>query len=282
MRLGRTLTMGLSAAAVWAMTAPAAFAQEVLGRPYDWQMGMQASVTSLKTGIGNFHNLLLILITLITVFVMALLLYVMVKFNAKANPVPSKTSHNTLIEVLWTVIPIMILVVIAVPSFKILYDQERIPENADINLKVTGFQWYWGYEYPDEKIGFESRMVDEKDLKPGQYRLLSVDNPVVVPVNKVVRIMTTANDVIHAWTVPAFGVKKDAYPGRINEMWFKAEKTGTFYGQCSELCGTLHGYMPIQVNVVSDADYAAWLAEAKKKFAMDDAAGATRVAAVKN
>lgn len=281
MRLGRALTTGLFAAAVWGMTAPLALAQE-LGRPYDWQMGMQGSVTSLKTGIGNFHNLLLILITVITVFVMALLLYVMVKFNSKANPVPSKTSHNTLIEVLWTVIPIMILVVIAVPSFKILYDQERIPQNADITLKAIGFQWYWGYEYPDEKIGFESRLIDEKDLKQGQIRLLSVDNPVVVPVGKVVRVQATANDVIHAWTVPAFGVKKDAYPGRINEMWFKAEKTGTFYGQCSELCGTLHGYMPIQVNVVSEADYAVWLAEAKKKFAMDDAAGSTRVAAAKN
>jgi len=282
MRLGRALMTGLSAAVAWGAMMPLALAQE-LGRPYDWQMGMQGSVTSLKDGIGNFHNLLLILITLITIFVMALLLYVMVKFNSKANPVASKTSHNTLIEVLWTVVPIMILVVIAVPSFKILYDQERIPENADITLKAIGFQWYWGYEYPDEKVAFESRMIDEKDLKQGQLRLLSVDNPVVVPVGKVIRVQATANDVIHAWTVPAFGVKKDAYPGRINEMWFKAEKTGTFYGQCSELCGTLHGYMPIQVNVVSEADYAVWLAEAKVKFAMDDgAAGSTRVAAAKD
>jgi cytochrome c oxidase subunit 2 len=183
------------------------------------------------------------------------------------------------VEVIWTVVPIMILVIIAVPSFKILYDQERIPEQVDLTIKATGFQWYWGYEYPDQSVTFESRLVEEKDLKQGEPRLLTVDNPVVVPVNATVKVMITANDVVHAWTVPSFGVKKDAYPGRLNEVWFKAERVGTYYGQCSELCGTLHGYMPIMVKVVSPEDYAAWLADAKKKFADEDGARApTRLA----
>lgn len=278
MRFDRLLGWGISA--ITALGSAPALAEEMYGQPRPWQLGLQPGVTSLKEGIGDFHNLLLVIITAITVFVLALLVYVMFKFSAKNNPVPSRTSHNTLVEVVWTVVPIMILVVIAVPSFKILYDQERIPDKVDLTVKATGFQWYWGYEYPDQGFSFESRMVEQKDLKPGEPRLLTVDNPIVVPVNATVRVLTTASDVVHAWTVPAFGVKKDAYPGRINQLWFKAERVGTYYGQCSELCGTLHGFMPIMVKVVSPADFAKWLDEAKKKFA--DADAPKRLAAAQN
>jgi cytochrome c oxidase subunit 2 len=174
-----------------------------------------------------------------------------------------------MLEVLWTLIPSLILIVIAVPSFKVLYSQDNIPK-ADVTVKAIGYQWYWGYEYPDEKIAFDSYMVAEKDLKPGQPRLLAVDNKIVVPVNKVVKVLITANDVLHAWALPSFGVKRDAVPGRINETWFKADRTGTFYGQCSELCGIKHAFMPIEVQVVTDEEYAAWLEGAKQKFASEE------------
>jgi len=198
-----------------------------------------------------------------------LLLYIIVRFRASNNKVASTTSHNTMLEVLWTLIPCLILIVIAVPSFKVLYSQDNIPK-ADVTIKAIGYQWYWGYEYPDEKIAFDSYMVAEKDLKPGQPRLLAVDNEIVVPVNKVVKVLITANDVLHAWALPAFGVKRDAVPGRINETWFKADKTGTFYGQCSELCGIKHAFMPITVHVVTDEEYATWLEGAKQKFASEE------------
>jgi cytochrome c oxidase subunit 2 len=200
-------------------------------------------------------------------FVLFLILYSVYKFRASKNPNPSKTTHNTFIEILWTVIPCLILVVIAIPSFKLLYKQDVIPK-ADVTIKAIGYQWYWGYEYPDEKIAFESVMVETKDLKPGQPRLLATDTKVVVPVNKVVKVLITANDVLHAWALPAFGVKRDAVPGRINETWFKAEKEGIFYGQCSELCGIKHAFMPITVEVVSQEKYNEWVAMAKKKYAM--------------
>jgi len=221
--------------------------------------------------------MLLPVITAITAFVLFLILYVCVKFRASKNKVASTTSHNTTVEVLWTLIPCLILIVLAVPSFKILYKQDTIPQ-ADVTIKATGYQWYWGYEYPDEKIGFDSYMVDEKDLKANQPRLLTVDNEVYVPVNKVVKVMITANDVLHAWALPSFGVKRDAVPGRINETWFKAEKTGTFYGQCSELCGIKHAFMPITVNVVTEEEYIKWLDEAKQKFALEDSATNIKVA----
>jgi cytochrome c oxidase subunit 2 len=209
------------------------------------------------------------IITAISVFVLFLLLYIIVRFRASNNTVASTTSHNTMLEVLWTLIPCLILIVIAVPSFKVLYSQDNIPK-ADVTIKAIGYQWYWGYEYPDEKIAFDSYMVAEKDLKPGQPRLLAVDNEIVVPVNKVVKVLITANDVLHAWALPAFGVKRDAVPGRINETWFKADKTGTFYGQCSELCGIKHAFMPITVHVVTDEEYASWLEGAKQKFASEE------------
>ena len=237
--------------------------------PKDWQLGFQKAASQGMEDIVWFHDYMLLpIITAITVFVLFLLLYTCVRYRASKNKVASTTSHNTLIEVLWTLIPCLILIVMAVPSFKVLYSQDTIPK-ADVTIKAVGYQWYWGYEYPDENIIFDSYMIEEEDLKEGQPRLLAVDNVVVVPVNKVVKVLITANDVLHAWALPSFGVKRDAMPGRINETWFKAEKEGTYYGQCSELCGIKHAFMPIEVRVVSDEEYADWLNEAKIKFAKE-------------
>lgn len=236
-----------------------------------WQMGFQDAVTPIAEQIHDFHTFVLYIITIIAVFVLALLIYVMVKFNEKANPEPTKTSHNTLLEVAWTVIPIVILLAIAIPSFRLLFAQYAFP-TADLTIKATGNQWYWSYEYPDDGMAFDSVMVEEADLKPNQPRLLAVDNDIVVPVNKNVHLLVTANDVIHNWTIPSFGVKVDAVPGRVVRAWFRAEKTGIFYGQCSELCGARHAFMPIAVRVVSEEDYANWLVEAKEQFASNDPA----------
>ena len=236
-------------------------------QPKNWQLGFQDSASQGMTEIVSFHNnILLPVIIAISVFVLFLMIYVCIRFRASKNPNPSKTTHNVAVEVLWTLIPCLILIVMAVPSFKILYKQDTIPK-ADVTVKAVGYQWYWGYEYPDENIIFESYMIKEDELKDNQPRLLTVDNEVVVPVNKVVKVLITANDVLHAWALPSFGVKRDAVPGRINETWFKAEKVGTYYGQCSELCGIQHAFMPITVRVVTDEEYAIWLAEAKMKFA---------------
>ncbi|MDA7780954.1 cytochrome c oxidase subunit II [Candidatus Pelagibacter sp.] len=236
-------------------------------QPKQWQLGFQDSASQSMTEIVNFHNnILLPIIIAISVFVLFLMIYTCIRFRASKNPNPSKTTHNVAVEVLWTLIPCLILIVMAVPSFKILYKQDTIPK-VDVTIKAVGYQWYWGYEYPDENIIFESYMIKEEDLKENQPRLLTVDNEVVVPVNKVVKVLITANDVLHAWALPSFGVKRDAVPGRINETWFKAEKVGTYYGQCSELCGIQHAFMPITVRVVTDEEYAIWLAEAKMKFA---------------
>lgn len=239
------------------------------GQPEPWQLGLQPGATPVMDNIIWFHNFLLYVITAITIFVLALLVYIVVKFNAKSNPVPSRTTHNTTIEVIWTVVPVLILVMIAVPSFRLLFFQLNTPP-ADVTVKATGKQWFWSYSYPDNKFEFDSLMVQTKDLKPGQPRLLSVDNEIVVPVNKVIRILTTGSDVIHSFAVPAFGIKIDAIPGRINETWFKAEREGMYYGQCSELCGKDHAFMPIAVRVVNDAEYTAWIDQAKKKYATDD------------
>jgi cytochrome c oxidase subunit 2 len=239
-------------------------------QPKDWQLGFQNPASDGMRDIVNFHNnLLLPIIIAISVFVLFLMLYACVRFRASANPNPSKRTHNVTVEILWTLIPCLILIVMAVPSFKILYKQDTIPK-ADLTIKAVGYQWYWGYEYPDENIIFDSYMVEEKDLRADQPRLLTVDHEVVVPVNKVVKVLITANDVLHAWALPAFGVKRDAVPGRINETWFKAEKEGTYYGQCSELCGIKHAFMPITVKVVSEEDYQEWLSEARVKFAKEE------------
>ena len=239
-------------------------------QPKEWQLGFQNPASDSMRDIVSFHNnLLLPIIIAISVFVLFLMLYACVRFRASANPNPSKRTHNVTVEILWTLIPCLILIVMAVPSFKILYKQDTIPK-ADLTIKAVGYQWYWGYEYPDENIIFDSYMIEEKDLKANQPRLLTVDHEVVVPVDKVVKVLITANDVLHAWALPAFGVKRDAVPGRINETWFKAEKEGTYYGQCSELCGIKHAFMPITVKVVSEEDYQVWLSEARVKFAKEE------------
>src|SRR5262245_39130206 len=239
-----------------------------LGQPEPWQLGLQKGATPVMDDIIWFHDFLLWVITAIALFVLALLVIVMVKFNARTNPVPSRTSHNTAIEVLWTVVPVLILVTIAVPSFRLLFFQLNMPK-ADVTIKATGKQWFWSYSYPDSKIEFDSLMVQDKDLKPGQPRLLAVDNELVVPVNKVVHVLTTGADVIHSFSVPSFGIKIDAIPCRIHEPWFKGAREGVFYGQCAELCGKDHAFMPITVRVGNERDYGAWLEQGKQKFATD-------------
>jgi cytochrome c oxidase subunit 2 len=263
-RVGRHLlglaTIALVAAGITLATGGAALAE--LGQPSPWEWTLQQSGSPVMDNIVWFHNFLFVLITLITLFVLALLVIVVVKFNAKANPVPSRTTHNTLIEVAWTLVPVLILVGISVPSFRLLFLELDVPK-ADLTIKATGKQWYWSYAYPDNgKFEFDSLMAQDK-----QPRLLGVDNEMVVPVNKVIRVQTTGADVIHAFAVPAFGVKIDAIPGRLNETWFKATKTGMYYGQCSELCGKDHAFMPIAVRVVSDQEFASWVESAKKKYA---------------
>ena len=238
-------------------------------QPKEWQLGFQDAASQGMRDIVSFHNnILLPVIIAISVFVLFLMIYACIRFRASKNPIPSKTTHNVTVEILWTLIPCLILIVMAVPSFKMLYKQDTIPK-AEVTIKAVGYQWYWGYEYTDENIIFESYMVKEEDLKKNQPRLLTVDNEIVVPVNKVVKVLITANDVLHAWALPSFGVKRDAVPGRINETWFKAEKIGTYYGQCSELCGIQHAFMPITVRVVSEEKYIEWLSEAKMKFAKE-------------
>jgi cytochrome c oxidase subunit 2 len=264
---------------IFAILAGGGAALAEFGQPSPWQLGMQQSATPVMDNIIWFHDYLLYFIGAITVFVLALLVIVMVRFNSRANPVPSRTTHNTLIEVLWTFIPIVILMFIAVPSFKLLFFQLNIPP-ADITVKATGKQWYWSYSYPDNgKFEFDSLMLKAGELKQDQPRLLAVDNEMVVPVNKNVHVLTTGADVIHAFTVPSFGIKIDAIPGRINETWFKATREGVYYGQCSELCGKDHAYMPIAVRVVSEQAFAAWVEESKKKYARDEMVPPTNVAA---
>src|SRR3954451_2629548 len=268
-QMGRQL-LGFAVAGMAFVSGGTASAE--LGQPAPWEWTLQESASPVMDYIIWFHNWLVGTITVITLFVLVLLVMVVVKFNAKANPVPSRTTHNTLIEVAWTLIPVLILVAIAVPSFRLLFLQLDIPK-ADLTVKATGKQWYWSYSYPDNgKFEFDSLLVQDK--KP---RLLGVDNEMVVPVNKVVRVLTTGADVIHAFAVPAFGIKIDAIPGRLNETWFKATKEGMFYGQCSELCGKDHAFMPIAVRVVKDGEYDAWK---KKQVAANPAnalasAGAT-------
>lgn len=261
------------------------------GMPSPWQLNLQGAATEVAEYIHWFHDWLNVIIFTISIFVLALLIYVAWRFNEKKNPVPSKTTHNALLEVAWTVIPVLILVVIAIPSFRLLKLQLEIPQ-SDLTVKVTGKQWYWSYEYPQDggAFGFDSLMLDEKQraeaiagnkiAEAEAPRLLAVDNEAVVPVGKIVRVQVTAADVIHKFTVPSFGIKIDAIPGRLNETWFRADREGIYYGQCSFICGQNHAYMPIAFRVVSAERYAAWLAESKKKFASaGDAAGKVAAAA---
>lgn len=244
-------------------------ASENIGVPKDYQLTFQDAATPNMADITWFHNSFLFpIILVITLFVTALLIYVMIRFSAKNNPNPSKTTHNSLVEVIWTVVPVIILIVIAIPSFRILYTQQDIPIDADLTIKATGYQWYWGYEYPDnDGMYFDSLPLEEDELTEGKLRLLSVDNPLVVPAGAVVRVQVTSSDVIHNWAVPSFGVKMDAIPGRLNETWFKVDNPGIYYGMCSELCGVRHAFMPIEVHVMEEADYQAWLVSASEQFA---------------
>lgn len=236
------------------------------GLPKPWQLNFQEAATPVMEQLNDMHDLLLVMCFAISIFVLVMLVYISVRFSRKRNPVPSKNSHNTKLEIIWTTIPILILVAIAIPSLRLHYFMERSVD-AEMTLKVVGYQWYWHYEYPDNGgINFDSYMLKDKDLKSGDHRLLAVDNRLVVPVDTKIRVLITGADVIHAFAVPAFGIKRDAIPGRLNDTWFKATKIGTFYGQCSELCGVGHGFMPIVVDVVSKEDFAKWV-ETKKKEA---------------
>ncbi len=240
------------AATVVALFAGAGAAFAGLGQPTPWELGLQDAATPVMADITSFHTFVLWIVTAITIFVLVLLLICIFRFNARANPTPSRTTHNTPIEVAWTIVPVIILVLIAIPSFRLLFTELDVP-TPDLTVKATGKQWYWSYAYPDNgNFEFDSLIVAEKDLKPGDLRLLTVDNELVVPVNKVVHVLVTGADVIHSFAVPSFGIKIDAVPGRINDTWFKATMTGVFHGQCSELCGKDHSFMPITVRVVDD------------------------------
>ena len=270
----RNLSSALGAMAALAAAAPPTLAEQA----YDWQLGMQPAASEVRDRIDSLHHELLIIITAITIFVLALLLWVMVRFNAKRNPEPSKISHNTVLEIAWTLLPVLILVAIAIPSFKLLYFMDKA-EKAEMTLKVTGHQWYWTYEYPDNgNISFDSRIVVDNNNEPaGNPRLLQTDNPVVLPVGTTIRILVSGGDVIHSWFVPAFGVQEYAVIGRVNESWVKIDREGTFYGQCNQICGLNHPFMPIEVHAVSKQEFAAWVEKQKK--AAEKTAGPPTVAA---
>ncbi len=235
--------------------------------PENWQLGMQPAATPVKEAIENLHDLLLVIISAVTVFVLALLLYCVWRFRASRNPVPSRTSHSTPLEIAWTLIPVLILVVIAIPSFRLLYYQDRA-RDADLTINVTAFQWAWEYNYPDNgNFRFESYNVPETDLKPGQLRNLTVDNEIVVPVGRTVRILTSSRDVIHSFFIPSLGVQKYAIPGRTMESWFRIDRPGTYYGQCNQICGANHAFMPIVVRAVPEAEFLTWVEQARTRFA---------------
>jgi len=255
-----------------------AMAQEAVGVPTPWQMGLQASATPVHEAITDFHNLMLWVCIAISLFVMILLGIVIVRFNAKANPTPSKTSHNTLLEVAWTVVPVIILIVMAVPSFQLLYYQAEV-RDADMTIKVTGRQWYWDYEYPDHDIAFSSFMIRDDELQEGQHRLMEVTDRLIVPVDTKIRVQVTAGDVLHAWAVPSFGVKMDAVPGRLNETWFEVQQEGVYYGFCSELCGQDHAFMPIAVEAVSQEAFEDWVGQRQAALTEEDDAGEISLAA---
>lgn len=242
----------------------------VIGKPIPNGINFQPPVTELARDIQWLDNVLLVIITLISIFVSALLIWVFIRYNRKANPTPSSTTHNTPIEILWTIVPVFILIGIGIISLPILLKQLRIPE-SDVVIKATGAQWYWSYDYPQHDFSFDSVMLEKEELEKFGYSqdeyLLATDNPVVVPVNKNITVQVTASDVIHAWKIMSFGVHQDGVPGRLAELWFKPEKEGVYFGQCSELCGLNHSYMPIVVKVVSQEEYEAWLERSVEKFA---------------
>lgn len=244
-----------------------AAAQGVVGMPREWEWNFQPAYSPVMQRIHEFNYLIHIIIIAIGLLVFGILCWIVIRYNARRNPVPSKTAHNTPLEVAWTILPVLALIVIVIPSLKLLYYANKA-ENPDMTLKVTGHQWYWSYQYPDHgDITFDSIPIPEGDLQPGQPRLLAVDNPVVVPVGAIVQVLVSSDDVIHNWAVPSLALKKDATPGRVNETWFQATQEGTFYGMCSELCGVNHYFMPIEVRAVSQEAFNAWVEEAKQKFA---------------
>jgi cytochrome c oxidase subunit 2 len=262
-KIGAALS-GLSLAAFTAGSVMAQEAAKFVGVPAPAQLGMQEAASPVMERLHDFHNLLLVTITAIALFVTGLLVYVMIRFNRRANPVPSTTTHHTLLEVAWTGIPVIILLLIAVPSFRLLYFMDKAP-NPELTVKVTGHQWYWSFEYPDhEGVAFDARMIEDKDLQPGQHRLLEVDQRIVVPVDTDIRVLVTGADVIHSFAIPSLGMKKDAVPGRLNETWFRANREGVFYGQCSEICGTGHSLMPVAIEAVSKEAFQQWLGQQKQ------------------
>ncbi len=261
------ITVKILLSAIFVLGTAAIAAADEVHLPKEWQLGFQRPATPVMEQLDSMHDMLTMVCIAVTVFVLMLLLYVILRFREKNNPVPSKTSHNSFIEVVWTVIPVVILVAIAIPSLRLHYYMSEV-QDPEMTLKVVGYQWYWNYEYPDYGgFSFDSYMVPEDKLQDGDPRLLKTDNPVVVPVDTVIKVEITAGDVIHSWAVPAFGVKRDAVPGRLNGSWFKATRTGTYYGQCSELCGIKHGFMPIEIKVVSKEEFAVWAKTAKQQFA---------------
>jgi cytochrome c oxidase subunit 2 len=272
--LSASTAIAFSMASLTLLGLTCARAEEAAGHAVPGQIGFQEAVTPIAHEMHVFHDLILLpIITIICIFVLVLLAYVVIRFNERANPVASRTTHHAGLEVAWTVLPVMVLVVIAIPSFRLLTHQLVVPQ-ADLTVKVTGKQWYWTYDYPSDQGGgfeFDSTLKADSDLQPGDLRQLSVDNEAVVPVGKVVHVLVTAADVIHSFTIPSFGIRIDAVPGRMNETWFKAEREGLYYGQCSKICGQDHAYMPIAFRVVSPEQYAAWIASAKQKFASNAA-----------
>jgi len=243
---------------------------EVVMRSKPWQFWLQDPMSPAAEMVVELNSFLLWIEVAIVLFVLALMCYILIRFNEKANPEPSKTTHNTLLEVVWTAVPIIILVIVAVPSLKTLYFADHTKE-AEMTLKVTGNQWFWSYAYPDhDDLEFDSIYVAKEDLEPGQPRLLTVDNPVVLPANTNIRLLLTSNDVIHNWAIPSLAVKLDTTPGRTNETWVHINKVGDYYGQCSELCGVNHGFMPVHIKAVPKEEFAKWLVKAKEEFASND------------
>lgn len=260
----------LGAAAVGVIGALGAAGLAAAQQPTDWEVDFQTALSPSMERIIDFNLMVTIIIVIISAFVLGLMAWIVVRYNKKRNPTPTKTTHNTMLEVVWTVVPVIILLIIAVPSFRLLYYTDRI-EEADMTLKAIGHQWYWSYEYPDHgDFTFDAIMLEDDELEEGQPRLLATDEAVVLPVGAKIRLLTTADDVIHSWAVPALGVKMDSVPGRVNETWFQINREGMYYGQCSELCGTLHGFMPIMIEAVSQEDFDAWVEFAREEFVSAD------------
>jgi cytochrome c oxidase subunit 2 len=278
-RIGVRHLAKLGAAAAVLAGALGAAGTAAAQAPTDWEVDFQTALSPSMERIVDFNFMVTIIIVVISAFVFGLMAWIVYRYNAKRNPTPSKTTHNTMLEVAWTIVPVIILLVIVVPSFRLLYYTDRV-EEADMTLKAIGHQWYWSYEYPDHgDFTFDALMLEDDELEEGQPRLLATDTAVVLPVGAKIRLLTTADDVIHSWAVPALGVKMDSVPGRVNETWFQINREGIYYGQCSELCGTLHGFMPIMVEAVSQEEFDAWVEMAQEEFAAAGA-GPTEVAAL--